>query len=77
MQALRPRLLGRRDDGLAVEITRNLQRLVGQPRELARRVGRRSHRDGLQPEPLGGGDDAAGDLAAIGDQDIGEQTNLP
>ena len=35
----------------------------------ALRVGLRIDRDGAQAEPLGGAGDAAGDLAAIGDQD--------
>jgi len=40
-------------------------------------VGVRINRDGLDAHLAGGLDDAAGDLAAIGDQDLGEHTASP
>ena len=44
-------------------------RLVSEPHVQRAGVGRRIDRDGAQAEPLGGAGDAAGDFAAIGDQD--------
>ena len=44
-------------------------RLVGKPHVQRAGVGVGIDRDGAQAEPLGGAGDAAGDLAAIGDQD--------
>ncbi len=50
----------RRADGVRLIAKAHMQRI---------RVGLRIDRDGAQPQPLGGAGDAAGDFAAIGDQD--------
>ena len=77
MQALRPRPARRRHDRLPVEIARRLDRLVGEPREQRAAVGGRVQGDGAHAQALRRCDDATGDLAAIGDQHIGEQASLP
>ena len=50
----------------------DFDRLIGESREQRPAVGRRVQRDRADAEPARGPDDAAGDFAAIGDQDIGE-----
>ena len=44
-------------------------RLVAQPHMQSVSVSLRIDRDSAQPQPLGGAGNAAGDLAAVGDQD--------
>jgi hypothetical protein len=77
MQAFRARRLRRRDDRLRVEIIVDLNRLVGEPGEARAAIPRRMQRDRLDLQPPGGGDDAAGDFAAIGDQNAGKQNRPP
>ena len=76
MDALGADALGQRDDRLAVEIAvaalADLMRLVGEAGVQRAAVGRRRQRDRPQAEPPRGARHPAGDLAAIGDQHIGE-----
>ena len=76
MEAFGAHPLRQRDDRLAVEIARgadaDLVRLVGQPRVQGAAIGRRRQRDRPQAHPPRRADDATGDLATIGDQDVGE-----
>ena len=51
--------------------------LVGGEDVLRARIGFRVHGDGLDREPAGGADDPAGDLAAVGDEDLREHQNGP
>ena len=82
MHALRARHSGRVDQTLDVEVAlARLRRadevgLVAQPPMQRMLVGRREHRDGSHSEPLGGAGDAAGDFAAIGNQDGLEHCEL-
>jgi hypothetical protein len=46
--------------------------LVSHPHEERVRIGFRMDGDSAHPQPPGGLDDAAGDLAAVGDQDTVE-----
>jgi hypothetical protein len=52
-------------------------RLVGQPGVCGTGVGVGVHGDGAQPQGAGGSDDAAGDLAAVGDEHGVEHGALP
>ena len=73
--------LRQRDDRLAVEIAlgagADLVRLVGDARVQGAAVGRRRQRDRAHAHPPRRADDPAGDLAAIGDQDVGEHGGGP
>ena len=75
MDAVRARGFGRGDQAVDAQIAvggrrrADGMRLVGEPHMQRVRVGFRIDRDGAQTQPLGGAGDAAGDFAAIGDQD--------
>ena len=75
MDAVRTCRARRRDDPLAEEVALRGRRaadrdsLVGHPRVHRLGVGLGMHRDGLEAEALARPQDAAGDLAAVGDQD--------
>ena len=76
MQALRADPLGERDDAFRVEIAlragADLVRLVGKPGETRAAIGWSRHRQRAHAHPPRRRDDAAGDFAAIGDEDIGK-----
>ncbi len=76
MQALRADPDRQRDDSLGVEIAlgadADFVRLVGEAGEQGAAVGGRRQRQSPQTHPARRRDDPAGDLAAIGDEDIGE-----
>ena len=80
MQAFGADLLSQRDNGALVEIAvrsfADLVGFVGEPREQRAAVRRRVHGDRADPHPPRRADDPAGDLAAIGDEDIGEHGRL-
>src|SRR5215813_5864098 len=73
----------RRDIQIAARALRraDADRLIGESHMRAVAIGLGVNRDGLDPEFLAGGDDANGDFAAIGDQDLlksyGWQTEPP
>ena len=75
MDAVRARRFGRGDQRIDAQIALGGRRradpvrLVGEPHMQRLRVCVGIDRDRAQAEPLGGADDAAGDFAAIGDQD--------
>jgi hypothetical protein len=78
MHRLRAGLLGREQDQLGLEIALRRRRRP-KPHRLVRHLHMRRPRvrvgidgDRLDAHPLGGADDAAGDLATIGDQDFVE-----
>jgi hypothetical protein len=70
-----PRPLGDLDDPVYLEIALTSRRrtdemrLVRHLHEKCLRIGLRIDRDRAHPQPLGSTDDAAGDLAAVGNQD--------
>ena len=78
MDRLRPRALGGVEDGFRPQVAlagrgrADMDGLVGHldMQRLGVRVG--IDRDRADAEQAGGADDAAGDLAAVGDQDLGE-----
>ena len=83
MHRLRPRRPARRDDRLAQQVALGGRRRP-QPHRLVRhldmqrrRVGIRIDRDGPDPHPAACLDDPARDLAAVGDQNLVEQSDLP
>ena len=69
----------REDRGL-IEITvralADLMRFVGKAGEKRPAIDRRVKGDRLHPHPPRGANDAAGDLAAVGDEDVGEHVRL-
>ncbi len=81
MQALSARREGRLDDRLAVEVALrplpHFDRLVRHPREQSAAIGGRVQGDRAKPHPRRGSDDAASDLATVGDQDVGEHGVSP
>ena len=73
VDGLRPAAQGGVDDGRTVQVPGGQpHRLVGFGHEGGVGVGVDEHGDGADAHRVGGADDAAGDLAAIGDQDRGE-----
>jgi hypothetical protein len=78
MDRLRAGLARRVEDAVGAQIAlgggggADAHRLVGHGDMLRRRVGVGIDRHGPHPEPSRGGDDAAGDFAAIGDQELAE-----
>ncbi|MNM87516.1 hypothetical protein D3C81_996990 [compost metagenome] len=54
----------------------DMDRLVAEGDVAGIGVGIRIHRDGADTEPAAGGGDTAGDLAAVGDQDLAEHGSL-
>ena len=81
MQALRADFLRKRDDGVLIEIAvgalANLVRFVGEPGKQGPAVGGRVHGDRADSHCPRGPNDPAGDLAAIGDEDVGEHVEAP
>src|SRR5690606_15386799 len=67
-----------RQDRLAAQVTlarrcrTDMDRFVGEAHMARRAIGVRIHRDSRDAEPAAGGDHPAGDLAAVGDQDLVE-----
>ena len=76
MQAFGADFLRQRDDGVLIEIAvralADLVRFVGETGEQRPAVHGRMHRDRPDSHAPRGPDDPAGDLAAIGDEDVGE-----
>ena len=72
MDRLRARLACRREDGVDVEVVLDAPRLVGAPHMQRIAVGVRMDRHRADPQPPRGAHHAAGDLAAVGDQDFFE-----
>jgi hypothetical protein len=58
------------DDGVDVEIARNLDHVVGGADVHRIPIARGVDRDGSDAEGSGGAHDAQGDLAAVGDQEL-------
>src|SRR6202023_578340 len=75
MDGLRPARAGGFDEALDAEVAvarrggPDVQRLIRFTHMARAGVGVREHRDGAQPQPACGAEDAAGDFAAIGDQE--------
>ena len=68
---------GGRDEGSGIEISVGLGQPdpgVGLADMRGGGVGIGVHRDGAQPEPATAGEDPAGDLPAVGDQDLGDHS---
>ena len=80
MQALGADLPGQRDNGVLVEIAAralaDFVRFVGEPGEQRAAVGRRVEGDRADSHAPRRANDPAGDLAAIGDEDVGEHSRL-
>ena len=81
MQTFGADFLRQRDYGRLIEIAvraiADLVRLVGEAGEKRPAVSRRMKGDRPHSHPPRGANDAAGDLAAIGDQDVGEHVEAP
>ena len=81
MQALGPDPPRQRDDRVLVEITAralaDLVRFVGEPGEQRPTVGRRMQDDRPDSHAARRANDPAGNLAAIGDEDVGEHVKAP
>ena len=80
MQAFGADLQRKRDDRVLVEIAArafaDFVRFVGKSGEQRAAVGRRVEDDRADSHPPRSANDPAGDLAAIGDEDVGEHGRL-
>jgi hypothetical protein len=80
MQTLRADFLRQRDNGGLIEIGvrafADLMRFIGKAGEKRPAVHRSVEGDRFHSHPLRGANNAAGDLAAVGDKDVGEHVRL-